>query len=319
MQILENSSLLQKECSSWNSRTKEAQSVWTFCLFTCPVFLLTLNSSLRVVVMCVTARSAACLWSWRRLPGPCWHHWYTPTDRPSTPSTASPAEEPHTDEVSASSFTARNAFAADVPLKRKILGYQRAQRRSSGPCCLLQKRPICFQWSTSWRAKRRRWTCAEVWPSRCFLPGRRTSRWKRVRPTTREDRDWLQLSLWLHLVVQISKFTQWLTPNYYNVTCTSHFRPINSDLGAAGDGAGGETNRRSPADVSHPITVSLQLLILLPLAVFLSGNRKWPLVKTWTINHLCQILLYLPDTQTRCDSWRVRYSFSIMDAFKLMF
>lgn len=83
--------------------TKEAQSVWTFCLFKCPAFLLTLNSSLkiRVIVMCVrvvTARSAVCLLSWRRRPGPCWHHWYTPTDRPSTPSTASPAEEPHTDE-----------------------------------------------------------------------------------------------------------------------------------------------------------------------------------------------------------------------------
>ena len=48
-----------------------------------------------------------------------------------------------------------------------------------------------------------------------------------------------------------------------------------SHLGAAGDGAGGETNRWSPSDISHPITVSLQLLVLLPLTVFLSeGGRK---------------------------------------------
>lgn len=48
----------------------------------------------------------------------------------------------------------------------------------------------------------------------------------------------------------------------------------NSHLRAAGDGAGGETDGGRPAHVSHPIAVSLQLLILLPLAVFLSGGRK---------------------------------------------
>lgn len=73
----------------------------------CPACLLTLNTSLKsgvilvesgvtvmyvFVCVCVTARSAVCLWWWTQRPGPCWRHWYTPTDRPSTPSTASPTE-----------------------------------------------------------------------------------------------------------------------------------------------------------------------------------------------------------------------------------
>lgn len=47
-----------------------------------------------------------------------------------------------------------------------------------------------------------------------------------------------------------------------------------SHLRAACDGAGGKTNRRSPANISHPITVSLQLLILLPLTVLLSARQE---------------------------------------------
>lgn len=87
----------------WQTKT-EAPSVWTmFCLLKMSVMFVTLNSSLKigVTVVCececvsVTARSAVCLWWWRRLPGPCWHRWYKPTDRPSTPSTASPTEQTH--------------------------------------------------------------------------------------------------------------------------------------------------------------------------------------------------------------------------------
>ena len=47
-----------------------------------------------------------------------------------------------------------------------------------------------------------------------------------------------------------------------------------SHLGAAGDGAGGKTNGRSPANIPHPITVGLQLLVLLPLTVLLSAGRR---------------------------------------------
>lgn len=47
-----------------------------------------------------------------------------------------------------------------------------------------------------------------------------------------------------------------------------------TDLGAAGDGAGGEADGGSPADVSHPVAVSLQLLILLPLTVLLPATDK---------------------------------------------
>lgn len=50
---------------------------------------------------------------------------------------------------------------------------------------------------------------------------------------------------------------------------------IKSHLRTAGNGAGGKTNRWSPANISHPITVSLQLLILLPLPILLSAGRKY--------------------------------------------
>lgn len=45
-------------------------------------------------------------------------------------------------------------------------------------------------------------------------------------------------------------------------------------LGAAGDGAGGKPDGRSPANVPHPVAVSLQLLVLLPLAVFLPEEER---------------------------------------------
>lgn len=54
-----------------------------------------------------------------------------------------------------------------------------------------------------------------------------------------------------------------------------------SDLGAASDGASWEANRWSPADVSHPVTVSFQLLILLPLTIFLSGDKVT--AQTWSV------------------------------------
>ena len=47
-----------------------------------------------------------------------------------------------------------------------------------------------------------------------------------------------------------------------------------SHLRAAGDGAGGKADRGSPANVSHPVAVSLQLLVLLPLPILLSAARK---------------------------------------------
>lgn len=102
------------------------------------------------------------------------------------------------------------------------------------PCCLLQKQPVCFQWWTSWRAKQRRWTCGAVWLSRCFLPGRHTSRWTHGRPARRKPNsqkrcptsdtitlllhllykltvkirnDWIGRTLWLHLVVQMNTCT----------------------------------------------------------------------------------------------------------------
>lgn len=45
-------------------------------------------------------------------------------------------------------------------------------------------------------------------------------------------------------------------------------------LRAAGDGAGGKPDGRSPAHVPHPVTVGLQLLVLLPLAVFLPEEER---------------------------------------------
>lgn len=127
----------------------QASSLWASCFQAkCPACLFFHLWRLRVIIegsgvtvmgVCVcfnsrvTAHSAVCLWWWRLRPGLCWHHWYTPTDHPSTPSTAL-------------------------------------------PCCLLLKQPVYFQWSTSWRATPHRWTCGAVWPSRCCLQGRHTSR-----------------------------------------------------------------------------------------------------------------------------------------------
>lgn len=73
---------------------------------------------------------------------------------------------------------------------------------------------------------------------------------------------------------------------YPDVNLICLMRVSDSNLGAAGDGAGGEADGRSPADVSHPIAVSLKLLILLPLAVLLSGggNRQMVLVRPLSIS-----------------------------------
>lgn len=45
-----------------------------------------------------------------------------------------------------------------------------------------------------------------------------------------------------------------------------------ADLGAAGDGAGGQADGGGPGHVSNPVTVCFQLLFLLPLAVLLLPN-----------------------------------------------
>ena len=59
---------------------------------------------------------------------------------------------------------------------------------------------------------------------------------------------------------------------YYNIPCKSQVKRLTPHLWAAGDGAGGQTNRRSPANVSHPIAGGPKLLVLLPLAIFPPGG-----------------------------------------------
>lgn len=88
-----------------------------------------------------------------------------------------------------------------------------------------------------------------------------------------------------HLVVHIRKFTMlWWTCVYLETHQYSVYRrrqqrsektklPNKSHLGTAGNSADGKANRRSPADISHPVTMSLQLLVLLPLAILLSGSE----------------------------------------------